>query len=224
MSGKDITFDVNGQSTAGYLAVPAQPNASGVIVLHAWWGLNPFFKKLCDRLAAEGFATIAPDLNNGKVAKTIEEAKQLMSERNLERQQTIVTTAPDFLRSRPGVQKEALAVIGFSMGAAWSLVLASERPEDIGKVVLFYGNYYGMDFTKVRANISGHYADTDEYEPADERHAMEADMRTVGLIPMFHVYPNTAHWFFEEDRQEFDAKAAALAWKRTAQYLHAKLE
>lgn len=219
MSGKEITFDVNGQSTAGYLAVPAQPNAPGVIVLHAWWGLNPFFKKLCDRLAAEGFAAFAPDLNNGKIAKTIAEAKQLMTERDLERQQAIVVAASDFLRSRPAVRQEALSVIGFSMGAAWSLVLASERPEDIGKVILFYGSYYGMDFTKVRANILGHYAETDEYEPVDERRAMEADMRTVGLKPAFHIYPNTKHWFFEEDRPEYDAEAAKLAWTRTLEFL-----
>ncbi len=219
MSGKEITFDVNGQSTAGYLAVPAQPNAPGVIVLHAWWGLNPFFKKFCDRLAAEGFAAFAPDLNNGKIAKTIAEAKQLMTERDLERQQAIVVAASDFLRSRPAVRQEALSVIGFSMGAAWSLVLASERPEDIGKVILFYGSYYGMDFTNVRANILGHYAETDEYEPADERRAMEADMRTVGLKPAFHIYPNTKHWFFEEDRPEYDAEAAKLAWTRTLEFL-----
>ncbi len=219
MSGKEITFDVNGQATAGYLAVPAQPNAPGVIVLHAWWGLNPFFKKLCDRLAAEGFAAFAPDLNNGKIAKTIAEAKQLMTERDLERQQAIVVAASDFLRSRPAVRQEALSVIGFSMGAAWSLVLASERPEDIGKVILFYGSYYGMDFTKVRANILGHYAETDEYEPVDERRAMEADMRTVGLKPAFHIYPNTKHWFFEEDRPEYDAEAAKLAWTRTLEFL-----
>jgi carboxymethylenebutenolidase len=219
MSGKEITFDVNGQSTAGYLALPAQQNAPGVIVLHAWWGLNPFFKKFCDRLASEGFAAFAPDLNNGKIAKTIAEAKQLMTERDLEQQQAIVVAASDFLRSRPEVQKEALSVIGFSMGAAWSLVLASERPADIRKVVLFYGNYYGMDFTKVQADILGHYADTDEYEPVEETRGMETDMRAAGLKPIFYIYPGTSHWFFEEDRPQHDPEAARLAWRRTLEFL-----
>lgn len=53
MSGQEITFDVNGQPAKGYLAAPSLPEAPGVIVLHAWWGLNQFFKDLCDRLAAE---------------------------------------------------------------------------------------------------------------------------------------------------------------------------
>ena len=217
MNGKDITFDVNGQTTAGYLAVPAQPDAPGVIVLHAWWGLNSIFRSLCDRLAAEGFVAFAPDLYNGKVAKTIDEAGQLV-DREQDRKQAIVTAAPDFLRDRPEVRKEALSVIGFSMGAAWSLVLASERPADIRKVVLFYGSY-GIDFSKIQADILGHYADTDEWEPLDDTRAMETDMRTAGLKPTFHIYPNTKHWFFEEDRPEYDPQAAGLAWERTLEFL-----
>ena len=218
MNGEDITFEVAGKSANGYLALPSQANAPGVIVLHAWWGLNEFFKRLCDRLAAEGFVAFAPDLNEGKVAQTIDEAKQIMSKSDSERKQAIVATLPDFLRSRPEVRKDAFALIGFSMGAAWSLVLASERPEDIRKVVLFYGSE-GADFAKIKAEILGHYSDADEWEPMDGIHAMEADMRTAGLKPTFHIYPQLAHWFFEEDRPEFDPQAAELAWRRTLEFL-----
>ncbi len=218
MSGKNIKFDVNGQSTAGYLALPAEQNAPGVIVLHAWWGLNSVFKKICDRLAAAGFVAFAPDLYNGKVVKTREEAEQLV---DLEqgRKQAIVLAAPDFLRSRPEVRKETLSVLGFSMGAAWALVLASLRPQDIRKVVLFYGTYGGLDFSKSRAEILGHYADTDEFEPLEGIKAMETDLRAAGLKPAFHIYPNTLHWFFEEDRPQYDPEAARLAWTRTLDFL-----
>ncbi len=219
MSGKDIMFAVNGQSTAGYLALPAEQSALGLIVLHAWWGLSSVFKKLCDRLASEGFVAFAPDLYNGKIAKTIAEAEQLMSERNLERQQAIVTAAPDFLRGRSEVQKGPLAALGFSMGAAWSLVLASERPKDIRKVVLFYGTYGGMDFSKIQADILGHYADTDEFEPLADVRAMEKDMHAAGLKTTFHIYPNTLHWFLEDDRPQYDPEAARLAWTRTLDFL-----
>jgi len=217
MSGKDITFEVNGQSSAAYLAVPAQPDAPGVIVLHAWWGLNSLFKNLCDRLAAEGFVAFAPDMYKGKVVKTKDEAEQLVDQDN-EWKHAVVDAAPDFLRGRPEVRKEALSVIGFSMGAAWSLLLASERPEDIRKVVLFYGSY-GVDFSKVKAEILGHYASTDEFEPLEGIRAMEADMRTAGLDPTFHIYPDMKHWFFEEDRPEYDPPSAGLAWSRTLEFL-----
>lgn len=219
MNGQDITFNVNGQPTAGYLALPSAPDAPGVIVLHAWWGLNSTFKDLCDRLAAEGFAAFAPDLKLGKVARTIDEAKQQMPENEIEQLHPIVLAALDFLRNQSGVRKEPLSVIGFSMGAAWALVLASERPADIGKIVLFYGNYEGIDASPIKAEIMGHFSDVDEWEPLEGVRATEAAMQTAGLKPTFHIYPNKAHWFFEPDRPEYDPESAELAWKRTLGFL-----
>ena len=218
MSGKDIAFDVNGQSAAGYLALPEQSNSPGVIVLHAWWGLNPFFKSLCDRLAVEGFAAFAPDVNSGRVGKTIDEAKQIMSELDGQRKYDVVMAAPDFLRNQPQVRKEAFSVIGFSMGAAWSLVLASERPEDIRKIVMFYGAGEG-EYARIKADVIGHFAEVDEWEDPKYIRSMQNDMQAAGLSPIFHIYLNTSHWFFEDDRPEFAPKAAELAWNRTLEFI-----
>ncbi len=221
MSSSDITFDVNGQPANGYLALPSQPNAPGVLVLHAWWGLNPIFKKLCDRLVAEGFAAFAPDLNSDRVAKTIDEAKQVMEELDGQRKYDVVTAAPDFLQDQPGVRKEPFSVIGFSMGAAWSLVLAEKRPEDIRKIVMYYGAGEA-DYSKLKADVLGHFAEKDEWEDEKYIHAMQNDMQAAGLKTEFHFYPNTSHWFFEEDRPEFNAEAAELAWMRMLEFLRRK--
>jgi carboxymethylenebutenolidase len=218
MNGQDIIFEVDGKPAHGYLVLPSGSDAPGLIVLHAWWGLNLFFKRLCDRLAAEGFAAFAPDLNEGKVATTVDEAKQIRSESDFERQHAIVVAAPDFLRGRPEVRKEPFALIGFSMGAAWSLVLASERPDDLQKAVLFYGAGEG-DFSKVKAEILGHFSDTDEWEDIEYVRSMENEMRNAGIKTNFHIYPQKSHWFFEDDRPEFDAQAAELAWSRTLEFL-----
>lgn len=218
MNGQEISFDVNGQSAKGYLATPSNIPAPGVIVLHAWWGLNQFFKDLCDRLAAEGFVAFAPDLNEGKVATTIDEAKQIMSESSFERKKAIADGMIDYFRARPEVQKGPLSLIGFSMGAAWSLAVVEEWPEAIGKAVLFYG-VGEADFTKVKADILGHFSDSDEWEPLDGIRAMEEDMHSAGLEPVFHIYPQVQHWFFEEDRPQFDPQAAEVAWRRTLEFL-----
>lgn len=218
MNGQDVTFDVLGRPANGYLALPAQANAPGVIVLHAWWGLNPFFKRLCDRLAAEGFAAFAPDLNEGKVATTIDEAKEIMSGSDDERKHAIVAAAPTFLRARPEVSQDAFSLVGFSMGAAWSLVLASEQFEKIAKVVLFYG-IGEADFKKIKAKILGHFSDTDEWEPIEGINWLEGELRNVDLEPTFHIYAQLPHWFIEDDRPEYDPEAAELAWKRTLDFL-----
>lgn len=221
MNGSDVTFDVNGQPANGYLALPSQPNAPGVLVLHAWWGLNPIFKKLCDQLAAEGFAAFAPDLNSGRVAKTIDEAKQIMEELDGQRKYDVAVASVDFLRNRTEVQKEPFSVIGFSMGAAWSLVLAENCPENIHKIVMFYGAGEA-DYSKLKADVIGHFAEKDEWEDEKYINAMHNDMQAAGLNVQFRFYPNTSHWFFEEDRPEFNAEAARLAWTRTLEFLKSK--
>lgn len=218
MSGQELTFEANGRSVRGYLALPAQPDAPGVIVLHAWWGLNSIFKNLCDRLAAEGFAAFAPDLNEGRVAVTIDEAKEIMQSLDGERKYNVAMAAVDFLRARSEVRNEPLALIGFSMGAAWSLVLAGERPEEFRKAVLFYGAGEG-DYTKMKIEVLGHYSDADEWEDINYIRQMEGEMRKAGLKTNFHIYPGLPHWFFEEDRPEFNSEAAELAWTRTLEFL-----
>jgi carboxymethylenebutenolidase len=220
MSGQNLTFDVDGKPARGYLALPSQPDAPGVIVLHAWWGLNDFFKSLCDRLAAEGFVAFAPDLNEGRLAATVDEAKQVMGELSADRKLAIVSALVGFLRARPEVGKEPFSLIGFSMGAAWSLELASAQPDDIQKAVLFYGAGEA-DFSKIRAKILGHYSDTDEWEEIDFVRAMEADLRQAGVETTFHIYHGLPHWFFEEDRPEYNPQAAGLAWERTLEFLRA---
>src|ERR1700687_2499474 len=61
----------------GFLAVPPNGTGPGVLVLHAWWGLNDTIKAFCTRLAQSGFVAFAPDLYHGKVADNIADAKNL---------------------------------------------------------------------------------------------------------------------------------------------------
>jgi len=220
MNGKDVTFDVNGQPSAGYLAVPAQTNAPGVLVLHAWWGLNSTIKEVCDRLASEGFVAFAPDLYHGKVADNIADAEALGKalDTNHIQAKAEIAAATMFLNERVGQADRGLAVVGFSLGASYALDLAAADPEHIRSVVLFYGTG-GTDSSKSRAAYLGHFAANDEFEPLEGIRAMEAEMRTAGLKVTFHIYPNTKHWFFEEDRPEFDPQAAGLAWSRTLEFL-----
>ena len=64
----------------GYLATPSAGHGPGVLLLHAWWGLNDFFKTFCRRRADTGFVALAPDLYHAAVAATIAEAKLLRSQ------------------------------------------------------------------------------------------------------------------------------------------------
>jgi carboxymethylenebutenolidase len=211
----EVLLQVKGKPAKAYLAAPPK-GGPGVLVLHAWWGLNPFFKQVCEELAQQGFTALAPDLYNGRIAKTVKQAKSLLETRDEEFMGAAVTTARDVLLAR--TKNASIGVMGFSMGAAWSLAAAAQAPENVSAVVLFYGTN-SVDFSQVKARILCHFAETDEWEPLDGVRAMEADMQAAGLDVTLHVYPKTGHWFVEQDRPEYDPAAAGLAWGRTYEFL-----
>ncbi len=217
------------KSVNGYLALPRQSDGPGVLVLHAWWGLNDFFRGLCDRLATAGFVAFAPDLYRGATASTRDEAEKLVSKINLSKlnQEAAgedVLSSVEGLRIHPHVRGKRLGVIGFSLGAFFGLWLAEERPQDAAAIVLFYGTREG-NYVKTRASFLGHFAEMDEFEPVASVQDFEKSLHASGKDVTFHTYPGTTHWFFEKDRPDaYDANAAEIAWQRTIQFLSKHLE
>lgn len=205
-----------------YIALPAQTPAPGVLVLHAWWGLTPVFRQVCDQLAEAGFVALAPDLYAGTTADTIEAATELMKKRDSGAMSTRAEAGLRALREHPAVRGNQLGAVGFSMGAAWALALVGEHATAFGPVVLFYGVDV-IDFGATSASFQGHFAENDEWEPLDGVHQMEADMRAAGRAVELHLYPGVGHWFFEPNRPEYSPAAANLAWQRTIAFLRAGL-
>lgn len=205
----------------GFLAMPPSDSRDGVLLLHAWWGLNDTMKAYCTRLAESGFAAFAPDLYHGKIARTIDDAEKLGSalDANYLQAKAEIAEATSYLIERVGASEKGLAVIGFSLGAFYALDLAAADPKHIHSVVLFYGTG-GGDFSNSRAAYLGHFAEDDEYEPLSNVNELEESLRRAGRQVTFYRYPGTGHWFCEPDRtQAYNPAAAALAWERTLSFL-----
>jgi carboxymethylenebutenolidase len=219
-----VEFEVDGRTAMGYLATPKGSYGPGVIVLHAWWGLTPFFKSVCERLAAEGFLAFAPDRYGGPTASTIEEAEALQRTReDPGRTEALLAASVELLREHETVSGEGLGALGFSAGAAWAFLLSTLKPEYVEAVVAFYGTAQ-IEYAAARAAYVGHYAEEDEWEPDEEVRGTEAALRAAGREVTFYTYPGVRHWFFEEDRPGYyDAETAQLAWGRTVDFLRARL-
>jgi carboxymethylenebutenolidase len=222
MTGSLIQLNVNNQPVNAYLALPAEGQGPGVLVLHAWWGLKPFFKELCDRLAAQGFVALAPDLYHGPVATTIDEAKALMEAADGQQMGATVMAAKDFLLTHPAQTANKLGVMGFSMGSGWALMAATRAPEQFAAVVSFYGAGEA-EFGQMQAKFMGHFSDTDEWEPLKWVNWMADAMKTAGVDATILIYPGLPHWFMESDRPEYTPEAANLAWDRTVTFFKENL-
>ncbi len=204
----------------GYLAIPPAGKGSGVLVLHAWWGLNATMRAFCTRLAEFGFVAFAPDLYHGKVAGNIADAEILGKALDANHLQAKAETADAamFLNERAEKSDRGLAVIGFSLGASYALDLSNAAPEYIRSVVVFYGTWVD-DLANSHAAYLGHFAENDPYEPLSSVDNLEAYLKRIGRPATFYRYSGTAHWFFEPDRPEYNPAAATLAWERTLAFL-----
>jgi carboxymethylenebutenolidase len=208
-----------GAEVDAYLA-PAQPSPGPpVLLLHPWWGLNRAIRDLADRLAGDGFTVMAPDLFDGTVLTTSEDAQanvRSLTDVDGERMRSEVNAALDRLLANPDTRGERAAIIGLSFGAMEGTEVAASRP-DVAALVTFYS---GIFEAPDGIHYLGHFAEDDEFDDSAQVPDLQ---RTLGEGSAAHVYPGTRHWFAEADRPEYHEGASELAYSRTVDFLREHL-
>src|SRR3954452_11340417 len=112
---QNVTFASNGGQAHGYLAKPESGSGPGVVVIQEWWGLDDHIADVTDRLAAEGFVALAPDLYGGKVAHDADEAGSYMSSLPVDQAVRDLGGAVDYLLGLDSVSSKTVGAIGFCM-------------------------------------------------------------------------------------------------------------
>src|SRR6266403_4533195 len=97
MPGRMVEFPANGGTASGYLSTPAAGRGPGVLVIQEWWGLVRQIKSVCDRLAAEGFTALAPDMYHGKSASEPDGAGKLFMALNISQAERDLRGAATYL-------------------------------------------------------------------------------------------------------------------------------
>lgn len=197
-----------------YLAQAKQSPAPPVLLLHAWWGLNQTIRDLADRLAADGFTVMAPDLFDRKVLRTPEEAKAHLGTLGDDTGRVLATLG--HLLAHPDARGDRAAIIGLSFGAMYGTDIAGSR-SDVAALVCFYS---GIFEAPTGIPYLGHFAEDDDFDDSAQVPDFE---KTLGDGSAAYVYPGTKHWFLEADRPEYDAGAAELAYARTVAFLREHL-
>lgn len=226
--GETIEFASNGATVEGYLASPENGGGPAVVVIQEWWGLVPHIEEVCDRFAAEGFFALAPDLYHGDKVSNQEpdEAGKLMMGLRLDEARRDMSGAVDALIDRSGAER--VGVVGFCMGGALALILATDRPDSVAATVPFYGAMpwedVKPDWSAISAGVQIHVGDQDDWAKgfAD---SLVPQLTELGREVDYHVYEGADHAFFNDSRPEvYDEAAAALAFDRTLAFLHSHLD
>jgi carboxymethylenebutenolidase len=228
--GETVTFASNGDTAEGWLSVPASGSGPGVLVLQEWWGLVPQITGVCDRLAGEGFVSLAPDLYRGDIAQHTEmdKAGQLMSTMPMDRAARDMGGAVDYLLAHPAVTGDKVGVVGFCMGGMLTLVVTAQQGDKIGASAPYYGAPLGdsePDWSQLTAKVRGHFAENDDFFPPDAIADLESRLKAMGKDVEFRNHPGTGHAFANEDNPlgTHDEAATEAAWADTVAFLHEEL-
>jgi len=215
------TVTAGGASARLYVTGDGTTATGGVLVLHAWWGLNEDVIAYADRLADAAYVVVAPDMFDGEVATTIEGAEKLARGADQAAIDEIVLASLDRLAATIGPDGKA-AALAFSFGAHWSMWSPTRRDQVVASI-LYYGTTDGPLLEAATVPVLGHFAEDDPYETAEWVSEFEGILRSAGREVVIHRYPGTGHWFAEPSRDAYRPEAAELAFERTVAFLRSHL-
>lgn len=199
------------------------PDATGpvpaVVVVHEWWGLNDHIRHWADRLAARGYAALAVDLYDGRVATTPDEALAAMKQVDGDRALQRLKAAHDFLQTDDRVQAPSTGVIGWCFGGGWSLRLGLAEPE-LDAVVVYYGRLVDdpEQLATLDAPLLGIFGEQDKGIPGQAIDRFEEQLTELGKRHAIHRYP-ADHAFANPSSNHYDAPAADDAWGKVQAFL-----
>jgi len=215
--GELVEFPGDGGTLGGYVAA-GDGAGPALIVIPERGQVGDHATAVCDRLAAEGFTALAPDLSDGGPGEGLAS----------ERMARGLSGAVDFLQGHPAVRGQGVGVVGFSVGGGLALWLASIRPDRVRAVVPFYGTVLWEaaqpDWSAMTAAVEGHFAEHDDRAGPEAARKLEEILTEQGLDVRMFLYPGTRPPFFDDTRPEvYDEDAARQAWVRTLEFLRARL-
>ena len=163
----------------------------GVLVLHELFGLQPSFVALADKLNAAGFTVLVPDLYDGAVATTVEEARGLAQGLDVDATIRRLDAAASFLTDN---WHPRLGIVGFSLGADFAFALGSRR--SVEGVVLYYGlGDLADDPGGWRIPTLGHFGRDDEWVSTAMAEKAFSALEESGTDGELHFYEGAGHWF-----------------------------
>jgi carboxymethylenebutenolidase len=189
-----------------FIASPgnAQPGDPGVVVIHEGNGISPQLLRFCQRLAAEGFFVVAPDLFFRFGGTESVDPMTLIRKLDAGQAQQDIRAAAAIVQHYGAGR---VGVTGFCMGGRltygaalaggfdaaagfYGSGISGELGEPTCPTLLFFGGKDEWIATSDIETVAAHHADT-------------------------FVYPEAGHGFMRDGSPDFSPDAAADAWTRT---------
>jgi carboxymethylenebutenolidase len=223
--GKPFTLTAADSFKLGaYRADPSAAAKGGVVVIQEIFGVNHHIRAVCDRLAGEGYAAVAPALfdrqqpnfESGYSPDEIANARKFVAN-------------PDWgamMRDTQAAIEEAkrsgpVGIIGFCMGGTIAFLSAAKLGGLAGAIAYYGGQIAKNVDAKPKVPTLLHFGDKDASIPMSD---VETIKQKRGGDCEIYVYPDAGHGFNCDERGSYNEAAAKVAWRRSIAFLQANLK
>ncbi|MEM7617805.1 MAG: dienelactone hydrolase family protein [Pseudomonadota bacterium] len=207
-----------------------------VMVIHQWKGLSGNEKMRAEMLSRQCYNAFAIDMYGKGIRPTTMEdaaAESNKYKNNPELALGRMNAALDYLKTRPHVDTENLAAIGYCFGGGMALEL-SRSGADINAAVSHHGtlssaidSYDGND---VKAKILAFHGSADPYVTQEDVMTFINEMKDHEITYEFVGYPGVVHSFTQIESgtdastgAAYDLDADRDSWAQTLRFLDEEL-
>ena len=216
-----------------YLAAPEGPAKAAIIVIPEIFGVNPGIRQKCDRLAAEGYLAVAPDIFwrfapgvelNPDIEAELQEAFghfQTFADTNgsdsaIKDIEAVIHAIRGGLSAQAPVQK--VGCVGYCLGGRLAYMAAART--DISASVGYYGVMIDQMLGESHAIANPlmlHIPTADHFVGPDAQAAIHAALDSHPKVTL-HDYEGLDHGFATEMGERRDDTGAELADSRTSAF------
>ena len=199
-----------------FCSLPASPPPwPGVVVVMEGDGMKPQLLRVCQRLAAEGYAVAAPDMywrfgGSNPEGASAETYAQL---RHTDGRADIV----EVVQRLRDLGAATVGITGFCMGGGYAY-MAAITGVDVDAAVTFYGGGIAQHLGDPYCPLLCFFGGDDEWIPRTDIAAVEA--HHPGRVV---VYEGAGHGFLRDGSVNYDEAAATDAWARLLEFFGREL-
>ncbi|MEE4201217.1 dienelactone hydrolase family protein [Erythrobacter sp.] len=208
-----------------YVARPDAATKAAIIVIQEIFGVNKGIRQKCDKLAAEGYLAVAPDLFwrlepgielDPDVEQEFQKALEHMNAFDQDAGIKDIQATIDHIRKAESVAK--VGAVGYCLGGRLAYMTAART--DVDASVGYYG--VGIDGLlrekeAIAKPLMLHIAREDGFVDKDTQAKMHKGLDDQPKVTL-HDYEGVDHGFATEIGERRDEEAAQLADKRTSEF------
>jgi len=228
VSSSTVQLNTSDGKMDAYVARPKDGGTyPGIVVIQEAFGVNDHIKKVTERIAAEGYAAIAPDIYHREAERIIPYSDMGKAIATLQRVQDSkamedVGAAIAHLKSQNNVKPGSIGVIGFCMGGRLTYLAAAHHANDVKAAVPYYGGGIPMGNPsplsrtgEIKCPMYLFFGAKDQLIPLDQVGQIKNELTSKKVPFQMETYPEAGHGFNCDDRGSYHEASAKDAWNKT---------